>query len=172
MGYGLSGAIGACIAAENKKRTVLIEGDGGFAQNMQEMGTASLNELNLKIFIFHDQGHASIRMTQQNYFNGKYLGCDRKSGLGLPNWQRLFGTWDVPCMSINRGFEKSESFLNAFNGQGVHVFVVEIDPEQTYFPKISSRVLENGSMQSNPIDKMSPELDRAVLDNLLDILEE
>ena len=158
MGYGLAGAIGACLAAYNKNRTVLIEGDGGFTQNMQEMGTAALNDLNLKVFIFHDQGHASIRMTQQNYFKGKYLGCDRKSGLGLPDWERLFETWNVPCMPINRGFEKSQAFLKAFNSVGLHAFVVEIDPEQTYFPKISSKVLKNGSMKSNPIDKMSPEL--------------
>jgi acetolactate synthase-1/2/3 large subunit len=54
MGYGLSGAIGAALATNNLRRTILIEGDGGFAQNMQELGTAELNQLNLKIFIFND----------------------------------------------------------------------------------------------------------------------
>ncbi|MBW8870112.1 MAG: thiamine pyrophosphate-binding protein, partial [Acidobacteriales bacterium] len=78
MGYGLSGAIGAAIAGASK-RTILIEGDGGFAQNMQELGTVAINGLNLKMFIFDDQGHASIRMTQRSYFEGKYLGCDTRS---------------------------------------------------------------------------------------------
>lgn len=158
MGYGLSGAIGACIAAQNLRRTILIEGDGGFAQNMQELGTAELNKLNLKIFIFNDQGHASIRMTQINYFGGKYLGCDRGSGLGLPNWGRLFSAWDIPSMEINRGFAKSEEFLGRFNSKGIQAFLVAIDPEQTYFPKISSRITSTGSMESNPIDMMSPEI--------------
>ena len=85
MGYGLSGAIGAALAA-NGKRTYLVEGDGGFAQNIQELGTVAILDLNLKIFIFEDQGHASIRMTQKNYFGGKYVGCDKSTGLGLPNW--------------------------------------------------------------------------------------
>ena len=62
MGYGLSGAIGAAIAG-SPRRTILIEGDGGFAQNLQELGTVAINRLNLKMFIFDDQGHASIRMT-------------------------------------------------------------------------------------------------------------
>lgn len=159
MGYGLSGAIGACIAANNQKRTILIEGDGGFAQNMQEVGTAEINNLNLKMFIFHDQGHASIRMTQINYFKGKYLGCDRQSGLGLPNWDKLFPAWNVPVVHVNRGFENDPVFLEHFNKSGLCAFIVHIDPEQTYFPKISSRITESGSMESNPIDQMSPEID-------------
>jgi acetolactate synthase-1/2/3 large subunit len=159
MGYGLSGAIGACLAANNERRTILIEGDGGFAQNMQEVGTAEINGLNLKMFVFHDQGHASIRMTQINYFNGKYLGCDRKSGLGLPNWGKLFSAWGVPVVHVNRGFENDRVFLERFNNPGLCAFVVHIDPDQTYFPKISSRITESGSMESNPIDRMTPEID-------------
>ena len=38
-------------------------------------------------------------------------------------------------------------------------FIVPIDPEQTYFPKISSRITASGSMESNPIDRMTPEID-------------
>jgi acetolactate synthase-1/2/3 large subunit len=159
MGYGLSGAIGACIAGSNERRTILIEGDGGFAQNMQEVGTAEINRLNLKMFIFHDQGHASIRMTQINYFNGKYLGCDRKSGLGLPNWDKLFPAWGLPVVHINHGFETDPVFLEHFNNPGLCAFIVHIDPDQTYFPKISSRITESGSMESNPIDRMTPEID-------------
>ena len=158
MGYGLSGAIGASIACDNSRRTILIEGDGGFAQNLQELGTAAINKLNLKIFIFDDKGHASIRMTQQNYFNGRYLGCDEASGLGLPDWDQLFHVWGIEVMRINRGFQKQPKFLNAFHGNKIAAFLVTIDPEQTYYPKISSRIMEDGSMLSNPIHRMSPEI--------------
>jgi acetolactate synthase I/II/III large subunit len=157
MGYGLSGAIGAAIAAP-ERRTILIEGDGGFAQNLQELGTLAINRCNLKIFIFHDQGHASIRMTQRSYFNGKYLGCDRQSGLGLPEWSKLFPAWDVPVLELPLDFESSERFQELMNADGPAAFIVPIDPEQTYFPKISSRITESGSMESNPIDRMSPDL--------------
>jgi acetolactate synthase-1/2/3 large subunit len=159
MGYGLSGAIGACLSENNSCRTILIEGDGGFTQNLQEVGTAEINNLNLKMFIFHDQGHASIRMTQINYFEGKYLGCDKKSGLGLPQWDKLFNAWNVPIIHVNKGFENDPIFLKHFNEPGLCAFIVNIDPEQTYLPKISSQITSTGSMISNPIDKMSPEID-------------
>ena len=158
MGYGLSGAIGAALGGQGR-RTFLIEGDGGFAQNMQELGTAKINDLDLKIFIFDDQGHASIRMTQRNYFDGKYLGCDTRSGLGLPNWDKLFAAWDIPVMRLPVRFADDPAFLERLATPGVQAFIVPIDPEQTYFPKISSRVTESGSMESNPIDRMSPEID-------------
>ncbi len=163
MGYGLSGAIGAAIAGAGR-RTILIEGDGGFAQNMQELGTAAINGLNLKIFIFDDQGHASIRMTQRNYFDGKYLGCDTRSGLGLPQWEKLFAAWDVPVMRLPLDFTDDAAFLSAMATPGLHGFIVPVDPEQTYFPKISSRVTQSGSMESNPIDRMSPEIDYLAAD--------
>lgn len=157
MGYGLSGAIGASIARPDK-RTFLIEGDGGFAQNLQELGTVMVNRCNLKIFIFHDQGHASIRMTQRSYFNGNYLGCDRQTGLGLPEWTRLFAAWDVPVMEVPLDFDTDDEFLARLESTGPQAFIVPIDPEQTYFPKISSRITESGSMESNPIDRMTPDL--------------
>jgi len=157
MGYGLSGAIGAAFAHPNR-RVVLVEGDGGFTQNLQEIGTAAINQLNLKIFIFDDSGYASIRMTQRNYFGGRYVGCDRNTGLGLPDWEKLFAVWDVPALRIGRGYESQAYFLERFNDPGPAAFIVTVDPEQTYFPKIMSRVTETGSMESNPLHKMSPDL--------------
>jgi len=160
MGYGLSGAIGAAFAA-GRRRTILIEGDGGFMQNMQELGTVMANRLNLKIFLFDDNGYASIRMMQRNYFKESYLGCDPKTGLGIPNWQRLFAAYHIPSMPLVPGFERDPGFLDAFDASGPAAFLVQIDPEQTYYPKIASRITASGSMESDPLHRMTPDLDEA-----------
>jgi acetolactate synthase I/II/III large subunit len=165
MGYGLSGAIGAAISMQ-PRRTILFEGDGGFAQNIQEIGTAAINNLNLKIFIFDDNGYASIRMTQKNYFNGKYVGCDIKTGVGLPDWKKLFAAYNVPCLSLDKDFANNGEFLSLFNNHSIAAFIVPIDPEQSYFPKITSRVTENGSMESNPIHLMTPDLEEQVMNKV------
>ena len=55
MGYGLSGAIGISIS-DPVNRTILVEGDGGFAQNLQEIATVAVNNLNIKIFLFCTKG--------------------------------------------------------------------------------------------------------------------
>jgi len=157
MGYGLSGAIGAAFSNPSK-RVILVEGDGGFSQNLQEIGTVAINNLNLKMFILDDSGYASIRMTQKNYFGGRYVGCDRETGLGLPIWDKLFQAWEVEVMRLQPGYESSPAFLAAFESDRPFAFIVSVDPDQTYFPKISSRVTESGAMESNPLHLMTPEL--------------
>lgn len=157
MGYGLSGAIGAAFAHPGR-RVILIEGDGGFAQNVQEIGTAAINNLNLKVFIFDDSGYASIRMTQRSYFGGRYVGCDTATGLGLPDWLKLFAAWNVPAIRVGPDFDSSPDFNSLFTMHGMAAFIVSIDPEQTYFPKITSRITDTGAMESNPLHRMTPDL--------------
>ncbi len=157
MGYGLAGAIGSSLANPNR-RIILFEGDGGFAQNMQELGTVEIAKMNLKIFIFDDQGYASIRMTQRTYFRGRYIGCDRQTGLGLPAWDCIFNAFNIGCMRLHPGFQNNEDFLRSFASEGPQAYLVTIHPEQTYFPKISSRLKPSGSMESNPLHLMTPTL--------------
>lgn len=171
MGYGLSGAIGAAFSHPDR-RVILAEGDGGFSQNLQELGTVSINRLNLKVFIFHDEGYASIRMTQRNYFGGNYVGCDLKTGLGLPNWGKLFDAYDIPTMRLGPGFEHDSRFAELFGQPGPAGFIVGIDPDQTYFPKITSRVTAEGSMESNPLHRMSPDLPRELYERVAKFITE
>lgn len=157
MGYGLSGAIGAAVAADGR-RTVLIEGDGGFMQNSQELATVAVNNLPVKIFLFSNEGYASIRMTQKGYFAGAYLGCDTSSGLGFPDWGLLFRSYGIPLLELDASGVDTPGFGELFAADGPAAFVVPVDPDQTYFPKITSRVTASGSMESNPLHLMSPAL--------------
>jgi acetolactate synthase-1/2/3 large subunit len=166
MGYGLSGAIGAALANPHR-RTVLVEGDGGFTQNLQELATVAVNALPLKIFIYSNEGYASIRMTQKNYFGGEYLGCDTNTGLGFPNWLKLFDAYGLPSLALDERGVDTPGFSELFASGGPACFVVPIDPEQTYFPKISSRVTASGGMESAPLQSMSPPLPEAIEERVL-----
>jgi acetolactate synthase I/II/III large subunit len=157
MGYGLSGAIGVAFAHPGR-RVVHVEGDGGFAQNLQELATVAVSRLPIKTFIFANEGYASIRMTQRNYFGGEYLGCDTQTGLGFPHWETLCAAYDIPSTVLEPGWTTDSQFEKLFNAPGPAVFIVMVDPEQTYFPKISSRVTAAGSMESNPLHLYSPDL--------------
>jgi acetolactate synthase-1/2/3 large subunit len=171
MGYGLSAAIGAAIA-HPERRTILIEGDGGFSQNLQELATVDINALWLKIFIFSDEGYASIRGTQRNYFGGAYLGCDPKTGLGFPNWPKLFEAYSIPVLELSdRGLE-TPGFSEGFSRQGPAAFIVPIDPAQVYQPKLPSRVTASGSMESAPLHIMAPDLPAATAREVMPYLED
>ena len=161
MGIALAGAIGTAIAHRDR-RTILVDGDGGFLQNAQELATVRVNNLDLKIFIFANNGYGSIRTTQKNYFGGAYLGCDIESGLGFPHWPTLFAAFGIPVQALDeRGLDAPEARA-AFDAPGPQAFIVPIDPEQSYFPKITSRITSTGSMESNPLHLMSPDLPEEV----------
>jgi acetolactate synthase-1/2/3 large subunit len=158
MGYGLSGAIGAALANPGRQ-VFLTEGDGGFAQNLQELGTLAATGANVKVFVLNNNGYASIRMTQRNYFGGAWVGCDAQTGLGLPSWEALARAYGIPFarLDADSGLEAS-SVRSLLEADGPVFIEVPIDPEQTYYPKISSAVQADGSMKSNPLHRMSPDL--------------
>lgn len=158
MGYGLAGAIGSALA-NHAGRTVLVEGDGGFAQNLQELGTVRVRNLNLKMFIFSNLGYASIRVSQKAYFNGAYIGCDRETGVGLPDWEILFTAYEIPFVRIDTSLLSNEKALQMLNSVGPAAFIVDIHPDQSYLPKVTSKIFSDGNMRSNPIHLMDPKLD-------------
>lgn len=160
MGYGLAGAIGA--SKSKKSRTVLFEGDGGFAQNMQDLGTVKAQNLNIKMFITSNDGYASIKTSQRNYFMGNYIGCDSNTGLILPKWLEMFSAYDIPCVLLEKDFSSNESFLELWNNDKPAAFIIQADPDQVYLPKISSKVDSNGVATSNPIHEMDPPLSKDI----------
>ena len=157
MGYGLAGAIGTSLSHRDRK-TVLVEGDGGFAQNLQELATVDVQQLNLKIFIFANEGYASIRMTQRNYFDGAYLGCDINTGLGFPQWEKLASAYGLSCLTVTPNWLDDRDFLDVWHSDKPALFIVPVHPEQTYYPKISSQVTPSGGMMSAPLHLMTPEI--------------
>ena len=170
MGYGLPAAIGAALAAPDV-RTFLIEGDGSFSQSIQELGTVAVNNLNLKILILDNDGYASIRTTQKNYFGGVYLGCDAATGLGFPAWCELATAFGIPALVLDTYGLKSDDARTLLEAPGPAIFVVPVDPDQTYFPKVTSRIQDDGSMQSNPIHYMFPELPHEVASEVFKFVE-
>jgi acetolactate synthase-1/2/3 large subunit len=157
MGYGLAGAIG--VAFQNLDvNTLLFEGDGGFAQNLQDLGTVASNKLRIKMFITNNQGYASIRTSQKNYFNGNYLGCDIQTGLGFPNWKRIVESYGIKYFELTSETIKSKELISLVDSPEAVFFEVISDPEQMYLPKVSSAINPDGSMSSTPIHDMLPKL--------------
>ena len=172
MGYALAGALGAHIANAETRRTIHIEGDGSVLQNIQEFVSVALLGGPLKSFLWANNGYASIRTTQTTYFDGAYLGCDAATGLGFPNWELLFASFGLRFRTLRPGFEHDEEFLATFRDPFPIVYEVRIHPEQTYLPKIGSRVMENGSMESSPLWQVGPALEGQLHERFIKPIEQ
>lgn len=157
MGYGLPGAIGACLANPTN-RVILVEGDGGFAQNMQEMGTVVRNNLNLKLFLIDNGGYGTIKNSQRASFDGNFIGCDSESGLLLPKWETFFLSFGIHATVLTPDNKFTSDFEEKMKSNTPQVFIVKIDPNQEFYPKIVSKKNENGQIVSNPLHLMNPPL--------------
>ncbi len=88
-------------------------------------------------------------MTQANYFGGRYVGCDTSTGLGLPDWEKLFAAYNVPVAHVGPGFTRDKRFVELLNTGGLRCLSGGDRPGTGhFFPKITSRVTASGSMGS------------------------
>lgn len=163
MGFGLPASIGACIAS-GKKRTICINGDGGFLLNVQELEVVKRLNLPIKFFILNNGGYGSIRNMQNSHFNGYYVGSEKTSGLTLPDIRKIAKSYGIQTSKIDNHKKLNEKIRKVLNCKGPHICEIIITPNQQTQPKVSSKKLENGSMISMPIENMYPFLSEEELD--------
>lgn len=99
MGYGLPHMIGAGFAQKGKSY-VGIEGDGSLQMNLQELATIKGNNLPVRIFIMNNGGYASIRATQRNYFDGRFVGTGPDSKLCIPDTLAVCQAIGIPAIRV------------------------------------------------------------------------
>lgn len=100
MGFGVPATIGACLAG-GRRRTVCVNGDGGFQMNIQELETIHRLNLPIKIFVLNNQGYAQIHATQKNIFQGHYVACDADSHLTLSPISAVAGAYGLKTVQIH-----------------------------------------------------------------------
>jgi acetolactate synthase-1/2/3 large subunit len=157
MGFGISGGIGMALA-HPENRTVVLEGDGGLSQNLQEFGVIRKLNADMKIFIADNGNYGSIKSHQKAAFNNHYIGCDKATGLWLPDWEYIGKAFNIPTLVVTDKDTFGLDFTNLFESYGPAIFIVKVDPDQVFYPKILSSKNENGEIVSNPLHQMEPPL--------------
>lgn len=71
MGYGFPAAIGAQLAHPNKL-VIDIAGDGSIQMNIQELATAVINKLPVKVAILNNHYLGMVRQWQELFYNERY----------------------------------------------------------------------------------------------------
>lgn len=158
MGFGLPYAIGSCIA-NDRRRTILINGDGAFQLNIQELETLHRLGLPVKIFVWNNDGYASIRSMQRNNFEGRYVASDRESGLTMPNLCNVAEAYGFKTYQIYDNGELDAMLPEIMKDDAPLFCELMVLPEETVSPRVKAIVGENGKMMSGPLEKMWPYLE-------------
>lgn len=159
MGYSLPAAIGVS-AATGDGRVLAVTGDGSFQQNIQELQTLLHYQLPVKLFVLNNDGYLSIRASQKNYFNERYIGEGPRSGVTMPDTLKICEAYGMPAARISNLNDLDQAIRVALETSGPYVLDVITPPEQLIIPTVSSKVNADGSMSSRPLEDMAPFLDR------------
>lgn len=155
MGYGLPSAIGACLASGGR-RTVGVNGDGGFVMNIQELETIRRLNLPIKLFVLCNGGYGAIQATQTNLFNGHFVDCNAASGLSIPPIAKVAQAFGLKTVSIRSNAELEEKVAEALDFDGPVIAEVFTPIELTARPKQVSYRRSDGQMESLPLEYMNP----------------
>ena len=158
MGYGLPASIGACLAG-GRRRTVLVDGDGGLQLNIQEFETIRRLALPIKLFVLSNEGYASIRTSQQRYF-GRLTGADTSSGVSLPSLQKVVEAYGLTYSRIENQHDLAAQVERVLDFPGPIVCEVMTPVDEPRAPSLSSTRRPDGSMVSKPLEDLWPFLDR------------
>lgn len=162
MGYGLPAAIGACFA-DGRRPMVAVESDGSLQLNIQELATLRAFDLPICLVIMNNGGYASIRNTQRNYFQGRFVGTGPEAGLMLPDLEKVAATYDLPFLRITDAADLDTELRRALASPGPMLVDVQLVSNEALAPKVSALPQPDGSMRSMPLEDMTPLLPLAAL---------
>ena len=155
MGYGLPAAIGACLGNDSRPM-VLVESDGSLQLNLQELATLSGRRLPICVLVMNNGGYCSIRNTQRNYFDGRYLGTGPEAGLMMPDLERLAAVYELPYLRIDDAARLAGDLAAALALPRPCLIDVRLLPDETLAPKCAAIPRADGSIVSMPLEDMSP----------------
>jgi len=150
MGYALSAAVGAAFASG--KRILCLTGDGGLMMNIQELATIRRYNLDVKVFIFNNGGHAIQKQTIDTWLGSHYAAVDEKTGLSFPDFVKTAEAFGLPALRGSRHDGLEDIIEKALAARGPLVCDIMIDPDQKIEPMLK---FGSGLEDLNP--KLAPE---------------
>lgn len=159
MGTGLPGAIGACLAS-GRRRTICVNGDGGFQLNIQDLETVRRLNLPIKYFVLCNGGYASIMSAQRAHFQGRFAGSEPSSHLTLPQLIPVAQAYGIPALEISNHAHLRQRIREALDHDGPMVCAVQTSADQPVAPRATSIMRPDGGMVSRPMEDMWPLLSR------------
>ena len=165
MGYDLPAAIGVAFAKGS--RVICLAGDGSLQMNIQELQTVVQNHLPVKIFVLNNGGYLSIRQTQTGFFQGRLIGTGESSGISFPDMVKIGKAYGIPSFCITK-LDDFSVIQSELDKPGPTIFDVFLDVAQEFEPRLRSRILPDGKIQTPNLEDMYPFMSPEELaDNML-----
>ncbi|MDI6640068.1 MAG: acetolactate synthase large subunit [Methanocellales archaeon] len=132
MGYGFPAAIGAKVGCPDK--TVIdIAGDGSFQMTCQELATAVINDIPVKVAILNNKFLGMVRQWQELFYGKRYAATYLDTS---PDFAKLAEAYGALGIEVTKPGEVKLAIEEAVRSDKPAVIDFKIAPEENVFPMV------------------------------------
>ena len=132
MGFGFPAAMGA-QAAFPGRLVLCIAGDGSIQMNMQEMATAVVHKLPVKIIVINNRFHGMVRQWQDLFYEGRYASSYLET---TPNFVKLAEAYGAVGLRASKPSEIDAVLKEAIAVNKPVIVDVPTYPYENVYPMI------------------------------------
>ncbi|MBN2848281.1 MAG: biosynthetic-type acetolactate synthase large subunit [Coriobacteriia bacterium] len=134
MGFGLPAAIGAQLGRPDHM-VIDIAGDGSIQMNSQELATAAINKLPVKVIILNNGYLGMIRQWQELFYDKRYSSSTLPQD--CPDFVKLAEAYGCFGIRATTPSELDDALVAAFAHDGPAIVDVRVEREENVFPMVA-----------------------------------
>jgi len=131
MGFALPAGIGAKLACPEREVWV-IQGDGGFQMNMQEMMTLVQEGIKVNVAIINNGYLGMVRQLQEVYCESRYAAVTMVN----PDFVKLADAFGMPGLRVSERAGLAEAIRTAREAPGPFLVEFQVDKELSVYPMV------------------------------------
>ena len=132
MGFGFPAAVGAAFGCPDKT-VVCIAGDGSFQMNMQEMATAAINDVPVKVVIVDNRALGMVRQWQTLFYNKRYSASELDS---VPDFVKIADAYGWKAERVERPEDVVPAIERMLADEGSYLIDLVISRDQNVYPMV------------------------------------
>lgn len=133
MGFGFPAAIGAKIGCPDDQ-VVCIAGDGSFQMNSQEMATAAINGVAVKVMVIDNRALGMVHQWQNLFYDKRYSFTELAAN---PDFVKLADAYGWQSRRISHPEEVDSALDEMLACEGPFLLDVQIPRDQTVYPMVA-----------------------------------
>ena len=146
MGFGFPAALGAQKAYPDKL-VLCITSEGSFQMNPQELATAAIYKLPVKIVLINNKFHGMVRQWQDLFYESRYA----SSYLGeIPDFVKLAEAYGILGLRALKPAEVEPVIREGLKHRGPVLMDFHVDPFENCYPMIPAGGAQHEMMLEDP----------------------
>ena len=133
MGFGFPAAIGAKVGRP-EAQVVCVAGDGSFQMNSQEMATAAINRVGVKVLLMDNRALGMVYQWQRLFYHERYSFTKLDP---CPDFVKLADAYGWKAARIERPDQVEAALDEMLAADGPYLLDVAIPTDQTVYPMVA-----------------------------------